>query len=307
MPSCENVSRSEQRTLRVSICGVLVVAVGSIVYGLFLESDVVILNGIFSLFSLIGAGLSLLAAKLVVKPENRCFPFGYSHVEPLVLSVNSFMVILICVYALINGVERIRAGGNPVDAEGVIWFGAASGAVSLAVWAYERRIARKIASPLIEADAREWLIDFGFSMVTLVGFAVLPFLEEPLHSGWARYADPVMVATMALLAIPLPLGTLRRSLREVLLMTDAEDEVTRRLEAVMETIRAEHDIVRYLHHVVKTGRTRFIEVDIIVGPKFALQTIEEQDRLRERIWRSLGVPLEEAWLSICLTRDRRWV
>ena len=79
------------------------------------------------------------------------------------------------------------------------------------------------------------------------------------------------------------------------------------LEAVMETIRAEHDIVRYLHHVVKTGRTRFIEVDIIVGPKFALQTIEEQDRLRERIWRSLGVPLEEAWLSICLTRDRRWV
>lgn len=77
-------------------------------------------------------------------------------------------------------------------------------------------------------------------MVTLVGFAVLPFLEEPLHSGWARYADPVMVAAMALLAIPLPLGTLRRSLREVLLMTDAEDEVTRRLEAVMETIRAGH-------------------------------------------------------------------
>jgi hypothetical protein len=54
---------------------------------------------------------------------------------------------------------------------------------------------------------------------------------------------------MALLAIPL----LQRSL----LMTDAE--VTRRLEAVMETIRAEHDIVRYLHHVVKTGRTRFIQ------------------------------------------------
>jgi predicted Co/Zn/Cd cation transporter (cation efflux family) len=112
---------------------------------------------------------------------------------------------------------------------------------------------------------------------------------------------------MALLAIPLPLGILRRSLREVLLMTDAEDEVTRRLEAVMEAIRAEHDIILYLHHVVKTGRTRFIEVDIIVGPKFALQTIAEQDRLRERIWRSLGVPLEEAWLSICLTRDNRWV
>ena len=112
----KEASRIEQRTLVISIYGVLVVAVGSIAYGLFLESDVVILNGIFSLLSLIGAGLSLLAAKLVVKPENRRFPFGYSHVEPLVLSVNSFMVLLICIYALINGIEadpgRRQRGGR---------------------------------------------------------------------------------------------------------------------------------------------------------------------------------------------------
>jgi cation diffusion facilitator family transporter len=303
----EQASRIEQRTLRLSIYSVLVVAVGSIAYGLYLESDVVILNGIFSLFSLIGAGLSLLAAKLVVKPENRRFPFGYSHVEPLVLSVNSFMVLLICVYALINGIERIRAGGNEVAAEGVIWFGFLSGAVSLAMYTYERRVARRVDSPLIEADAREWLIDFGFSMVTLLGFAMLLFLEEPARGAWARYADPVMVSSMALLAVPLPLRVLRRSLREVLLMTDADDAVTRRLEAVMEKVRAEHDIARYVHHVVKTGRTRFIEVDIVVGPNFTLQTVAEQDRLRERIWRALDMPLDKAWLSICLTSDPRWV
>jgi len=303
----EQASRIEQRTLVLSIYGVLVVAAGSIAYGLFLESDVVILTGIFSLLSLIGAGLSLLAAKLVVKPENRRFPFGYSHVEPLVLSVNSFMVLLICVYALINGIERSRAGGNAVDAEGVIWFSLVRGAVSLAMYTYERRVARRVDSPLIEADAREWLIDFGFSMVTLLGFAVLLFLEEPARGAWARYADPVMVSSMALLAVPLPLRVLRRSLREVLLMTDADDAVTRRLEAVMEKVRAEHDIIRYVHHVVKTGRTRFIEVDIVVGPNFTLQTVAEQDRLRERIWRSLDMPLDKAWLSICLTSDPRWV
>ncbi|HVP13064.1 MAG TPA: cation transporter, partial [Phycisphaerae bacterium] len=119
----KEASRIEQRTLALSIWGVVGVAAGSIAYGLFLESDVVILNGIFSLLSLIGTGLSLLAARLVVQPENRRFPFGYSHLEPLVLSVNSFMVLLICIYALINGIERIRAGGNAVEAEGVIWFG----------------------------------------------------------------------------------------------------------------------------------------------------------------------------------------
>jgi hypothetical protein len=45
----KEVGRIEQRTLIISIYGVVLVAVGSITYGLFLESDVVILNGIFSL------------------------------------------------------------------------------------------------------------------------------------------------------------------------------------------------------------------------------------------------------------------
>ncbi len=55
MSAKEHASRLEQRTLALSIGGVLTVAVGSIAYGLYLKSDVVILNGIFSLFSLIGA------------------------------------------------------------------------------------------------------------------------------------------------------------------------------------------------------------------------------------------------------------
>jgi predicted Co/Zn/Cd cation transporter (cation efflux family) len=76
MSAKEHASRLEQRTLTLSIGGVLTVAVGSVAYGLYLKSDVVILNGIFSLFSLIGAVLSLLAAKLVVKLEDRRFPVG---------------------------------------------------------------------------------------------------------------------------------------------------------------------------------------------------------------------------------------
>lgn len=305
--SREEANRIEQRTLRLSIGGVALVAAGSLAWGLWLESDVVILNGVFSLLSLISGWLSLLAARLVVKAENRRFPFGYSHVEPLVLSVNGFMTLVICVYALINGVESIRAGGNEVDPEGVIWFGIVSGALCLAMWAHERRVARRIRSLLVHDDAREWLIDFGFSLVTLIGFAVLPLLEEPWRGAWARYADPALVSLMALLALPIPLSVLKRSLREVLLMTDADDAVSRRLDAVMREIRAEHDLVRCVPHVVKTGRTYFIEVDLVVGPRFALQTVAQQDALRSRIWSALGLMPEDAWLTVSFTADPRWV
>ena len=300
-------SRLEQRTLRLSIYGVLVVAAGSIAWGLIIESDVVILNGIFSLFSLISGGLSLLAARLVMMPEDRRFPYGYSHLEPLVHSVNGLMVLIMCVYAFINGVEGIRAGGNVVDVAGVIWFSVVTALLSLGLGAYEMAVGRRVNSLLLKNDGKTWLMDALFSLVTFLGFAVLPFLPEPYRDLWARYADPAMVSVLALLLLPVPLAILNSSLREVLVMSSADDALVGQVEAVLAQVRAEHDIRRTVHHIARSGRTVFIEIDLVVGPNFSLQSVAEQDGLRQRIWQAMDLPLDQAWLSIALTADPRWV
>lgn len=300
-------SRLEQRTLRISIYGVLVIAVGSIAWGLLIESDVVILNGIFSFFSLIGGGLSLLAARLVTMPADRRFPYGYSHLEPLVHSVNGLMVLIMCVYAFINGVEGMRAGGHPVDVAGVIWFSVVTAILSLGLGVYEMAMGRRLGSLLVENDGKTWLMDALFSLVTFLGFAVLPFLPDPYRDIWARYADPAMVSVLALLLLPVPLGILNSSLREVLVMANADDALVARVEAVLAEVKAEHDVLRTVHHIARSGRTLFIEIDLVVGEHFGLQTVAEQDRLRERIWKAMDLPLDQAWLSIALTADPRWV
>ena len=95
--------------------------------------------------------------------------------------------------------------------------------------------------------------------------------------------------------------------REVLMMASDEDALVAKVDAVLREIAAEHDIVRAVHHVVRSGRTVFVEVDILVGPGFALQTVAQQDALRQRIWKATGLSMERAWLSIVLTADPRWV
>jgi cation diffusion facilitator family transporter len=301
------VSRLEQRTLWISIYGVLVIAAGSIAWGLVIESNVVILDGIFSLFSLIGGGLSLLAARLVAMPENRRFPYGYSHLEPLVHSVNGLMMLIMCVYAFINGIEGVRAGGNVVDPAGVIWFSVVAVFLSLALGIYEMRMGNRLGSLLLTNDGKSWFMDALFSLVTFLGFAALPFLPEPYREIWARYADPTLVSVLALLLLPVPLGILNSSLREVLIMADSDDALIARVEAVLAEVKAEQDVPRAVHHIARSGRTVFIEIDLVVGPNFAFQTVAEQDKLRERIWKAIDLPLEQTWLSIALTTDPRWV
>jgi len=304
--SAGDLARTEQRTLALSLAAVAGVALLSLAWGVVIESDVVILNGVFSMVSLIGSGLYLTAARLVARPADRRFQYGYAHVEPLVTGANGLLVLVICIYAFINGVEGVRAGGSSVSAAGVVWFGAVTGAICLAVGIYEGFMARRTGSQLLRNDSREWLIDAAFSLVTLAGFAVVWLLEEPWRSLWARYADSALVALLALLFMSVPLGVLRQTMRELLHTADADRELASRVEAVLRAVAAEYDVANHSTHVAKVGRASFIEANIVVGPGFALQTVAQQDALRERIWRELGLPRDRAWLSIIVTADPRW-
>ena len=115
-----------------------------------------------------------------------------------------------------------------------------------------------------------------------------------------------MVAVLSLVFLPMPIGILRQSLREVLLMAEPDDELVQRIDRVLAELRAEHDIVSVTHHVVRTGRVVFVEIDFVVGPGFAAQRIAQQDQLRELIRAAIGLSLDEAWLTISFVQDPRW-
>ncbi|MCU0964736.1 MAG: cation diffusion facilitator family transporter [Burkholderiaceae bacterium] len=299
-------NRIEQRMLLLSVLGVLAVALGSVLWGLAIDSETVILNGVFSLISAVSGGLSLFAARLVALPEDRRFPFGYAHIEPLVNTVNGVFVLLMCVWGFVSGIEGVRHGGHPTDAEGVIGFALVTAALCAGFGLWQWRLARRVGSMLMLNDAKEWLMDAGFSLVTLAGFAVLPLLAEPQRSLWAQYADPAMVAVLSLLLLPVPIGMLRQSLPELLQMAADDDGLVARVEQVLQALRDEHDIVKTSHHVVRAGRVVFIEIDIVVGPNFHVQRVAQLDRLRERIRAGIGVSLDEAWLTVSFTEDPRW-
>jgi cation diffusion facilitator family transporter len=304
--SREAANRIEQRTLLVSLVAVAGIAAGSLAYGLWIESEVVLLNGVFSLVSLIGSVLYLVAARLVARHADQRFPYGYAHVEPLVNVANALTVLVICIYAFLNGIEGVRSGGEIVDAADVIWFGAITGVACAGIGGYEMRMARRVGSELLRNDAREWLIDAAFSVVTLAGFAVVFFLEEPQRSLWSRYADSVLVAALALLFVPIPYGILCRNVREILHMRSEDEAIVARVETAMRAVRAEHDVVSHTTHVAKVGRSHLIEINVVVGPRFTAQTIAAQDVLRARIWSAVDQPIDTAWLTILFTADPRW-
>jgi len=302
----QQANRLEQRTLRTSVFTIVGLAIAGIGFGLYIGSEAVMLDGFYALTSLLGSGLYLLAARIVEKPADRRFQYGYAHIEPLVNSFNNLILLVVLLYAFFNGLEGVRIGGNPVDAASVVVYSLFSAVVCAVVWAHESHVARRTESQLIRNDAREWMISMSFSVLTMIGFAMVWVLPEPYRSWWARYADSVVLALLALLLIPVPVKILYQNMREVLQITSPDDEVAQRVGAVMRKIAAEDDIVDYSTHIAKTGRIHFIEINIVVGPLFKAGSVPELDHMRERIWTAVDLPLEKAWLGILFTADPRW-
>lgn len=300
------IIRIEQRTLFVSLAAVLVLALGSITYGLFIESDVVILNGVLSLISLTGSSLNLWGAKLVTSKENSRFQFGYWHIEPLIHCSNALMLLLICIYGVLNGIEQLRGGGNPTDPTQIVLFSIVSALICGSVWFYETINARRTQSQFIRNDSKEWLLDFCLSLATLLGFIPLFFLNDPLRHFWSLYADSAMVVILSLLLMPLPIGVLRENIPEVLLMTSSDAALVKRVCDEMTRIAQDYSILSFTHHIAKVGQINFLEVNILVDPACNLQTIAVQDQLRERIWKASELPLDSVWLTVSITADPRW-
>jgi len=302
----QQANRLEQRTLRTSVLTIVALAIAGIGFGLYIGSEAVMLDGFYALTSLVGSGLYLLAARIVEKPADRRFQYGYAHIEPLVNSFNNLILLVVLLYAFFNGLEGVRIGGNPVDAASVVLYSVFSAVVCGLVWAYESHVARRTGSQLIRNDAREWMISMSFSVLTMIGFAMVWVLPEPWRSAWARYADSAVLALLSLLLIPVPVKILYQNLREVLQITSPDDEVAQRVNDVMRTIATEEDIVEYATHIAKTGRIHFIEINIVVGPGFRARGVPELDQVRDRIWAAVGLPMEKAWLGILFTADPRW-
>ena len=302
----EEAAALEQKTMMVSVYAVCLGIAASLIFGFSAKSDTLLLSSIFFLLNLASSGLGLLAAKLVNRPADKDFQYGYWYIEPLVNSFNGLMMIVVCVYGFINGLEGLRTGGHTVDSTSVIWFSVASALFCAGMVIYKTHISRKIKSKLLKSDTGKWVIKFAFSVTTLFGFVMVYVLNEPYYAIWQRYVDSFMAAVLSLLLLPIPLRIMRINLRELLHMAAADTDIQKLVDHELDRIKTEYRVLSHNSHVIQIGRSNFVEVNILVAPDFELQTIVEQDLLRERIWNAIHKPLVQNRLAVFITSDTRW-
>ncbi|WP_421291157.1 cation diffusion facilitator family transporter [Aeromonas veronii] len=295
---------TEKQALTLSLFGCITFAIFGIGYGLFGGSNAIMLDGIFTLFSMGMTGLGLVTAYLVTRPSDARFQYGYAHFEPITNVINGTIILLLCLGALYSGITTLLDGGREIDLGHALIYAAVSTFFCAIIYRIEAQVAEQVDSELVRVDSKEWLVDTLLSATLLIGFVVAIGLDAIGYGQYNRYIDPVLVSLLALCATLIPIKVLGRNLREVLKIAPKGD-VPQQVEQEIEALRQRHGIECY-SHLAKSGRRFDLELNILVAPGQEWP-VERQDALRQELWSRLGDTLGDAWLSVCFTREKRWL
>ena len=304
---------SEQGFLRTSIVATVAVAAFGIVFGLLSGSFSIAFDGAYSLAD---AGMTILAlwvSSLIARSaetdalsgrlHNR-FTMGFWHLEPIVLGLNGTLLMTVAIYALINAVITIVYGGNELRFGVAIVYAVVTVVVCAAMVVIGVRVNRRLQSDFVALDVKAWIMSLGITSALLIAFLIGQAVAgTPL--GWiSRYVDPVVLALICLVIIPMPVGAVRKALSEILLITPVD--LKAHVDGVAtETVQRE-GFLSYRAYVAKVGRATQIELYFIVPKNLPPKSVEEWDRIRDQIGAAIGDEGHNRWLTIAFTADVSW-
>ncbi len=299
-------SESEQKILKRSILITVLVAGSGIFFGLLSGSLSIIFDGIFSGIDLAILTLALAVARLVQREGDRRFQHGYWHIEPMALVFNGTVLMFLCLYAFINAVDSLLAGGRELKLDWAIGYAVVAAIVTFGMYFYERRENRRIRSEFLNLDAQSWLMSSLISCALLLAFILAWGIKNTRFAPYAPFLDPAVLALLSLYLITVPIKTVRQAFAEILLITPPA--LDQQVHTVMDGVIARYGFLKYSSYVVKVGRAYFIEIHIVVRPDFEIDRVATLDAIRQEISSAIGNqsgPYQ--WLTVAFTGDEKWI
>jgi cation diffusion facilitator family transporter len=295
----------EQQALKLSIAGALGMATLGVVFAALTGSEAVLLDGLFSLIAFAMGIFSLKVARLVAKPDDENFQLGYANFEPFVNTTKGVIMGFLCLYALYSAITALFHGGRPISSGYALLYAAVAAIGCFAIAFKQRRVSKTTHSPLVEVEAKGWLIDGLLSSAVFVAFIILVFVEKTSWSVYAPYADPLIVIVLVALAAPIPISIIRRSLRELLLGApdpEFQNKIRAKLKSAIQELPLENTILR----MVKVGRTSHLQVYMVVADSHKNASIAELDAVREKIIVLVHQVSPQITIDVTFTLDAKW-
>jgi cation diffusion facilitator family transporter len=295
----------ERKLIKISIAIGSLLTLWAIAVGILGDSKSIIFDALFSMVGISLSGVSLLVNNFIRKPDDDNLPFGRSQFQPFAITLQSSVIIFLCLYSLATSLMDIIAGGKMVELGIALPYLVASIFVCFVLWLYFKKKAAQLRSEYVRIESTEWQLDALLSFGVLVGLSLGYFFKNTSLDYLIPYLDPGMVVVISILFLRIPAITFWKNVRE-LLQFAPDDEVEEKIHEVAEQICKEYGFLDSLVRVAKTGGSYNIEIDFLLPKNLAGMQVSELDEIRQELHDQIKGDYE-MWLTISFTTERKWM
>jgi cation diffusion facilitator family transporter len=295
----------EQRSLVVSTIGCLIIGVVGVTFSLISASQAILLDGLFNLTYCATGLFTLRVARLVQRGDDERFPYGYTYFEPLVNGLKGVLVLGISVLALFDALSALLAGGRSIAAGAAIGYGVFASTACWALAAVTHQGAKRSGSPLVRADAKNWLVNAAISSAVLLAFLGILLVRGTRFETLIPYIDPSLVVVVVLISISVPIRMAGEAVMSLLNRAPAPEIVDRTTRIVTDCLSA-LPVTDLFVRVLQPGRTRAVLVHVVLPTDFPINGLTDLDRIRTQVLRALQADHASTLVDVVFTADRAW-
>lgn len=278
----DRAQKVERFALRLSPVGYLVFGLLGVGFFLWSGSEAILLDGAYSLISLVMALGALRVSRLVRQKDSKRFPFGYAHFEPIINTLRVAVILGVDLFAVMSAVAALSNGGRPLDTGPAVIYGVLSAAVCIAMSVFQRRSARIADSPVLRVDARSWFVDGMISSGVGLTFLLGAWLEGGAYASWVPFLDPVLVIVLVVVSLPFTLTSLKENLPQMLQASPPES-VREEVHAHVKDALSDFDYADFSVRMINMGRTFYTLIHVVVPKGVRQLDVAQCDALRSDI------------------------
>lgn len=297
----------EQHALKLTIFGNAGMVLLGLVFAIISSSEAILFDGVFSGIHLAISLLSLRVARLLYQPEDKEFPFGYAMFEPLLNLGKGLVIAIVAIFALFSSVESILNGGRPIEAGVAIWYAIAASFGCLILAWQQYRYAQESHSPILDVDAKNWLIDGLISGAVAIAFCLILILQRSSLMWLSPYADPGLVILLVLFVLPIPIQTVRENWAQLMGQAPA-DSLRQQVRDIVGNVLEPLPHEDYHLRPLMTGRLVYVQVYVKVSEQQAREYgVAQVDTMRGQLYQKLQDTFPYLAMDLIVTCDRNWI
>jgi predicted Co/Zn/Cd cation transporter (cation efflux family) len=251
----------------------------ALIVALATGSGAILFDGAFNLCFFATALVTLRVARLLERPDDQQYPFGYLHFEPLINLVKGLLILGVGLIALIDAAISLYRGGNEVSAGLALAYAAFATVFCGGAFLALRRARRHAPSPLVQGDIENWAVNLAISVGMLVAFCLALILQRADMDPAARLVDPILVSLVVIVTLGVPIRMAGRGLMALLKRAPAAAVVTSIEELVRGALAGLPMRALYVR-VVQPGRTTYAMVHVLLREAEAALDIKRAGALR---------------------------